>query len=407
MPEPLILTFTRSINAPPEEAFRAFTHATALRDWLCNAAINSPHKGGYLFLHWNEGYSARGSYTVFDPPHKLAFTWDGSREPGVEAVELHFEASGDGTLVTLAHTLPDRTLEWQPVVEVVQKEWPAALENLQSFLETGIDLRVARRPRLGIWMEEEFPLEKAQKLGVPVAEGVLLLGTAENTGAQAAGLVKDDVLVSLNGVKLVDPTSFTQALSGLKAGDKPLIEYYRGAEKHSTPLELGSFPIPELPASPAEFAENVRDIYRQLNRSISEMVQDLNEEQAGTRPAEKEWSAKELIGHFILCERDYQSWVASMLHDNMVMDDIEYRPNMDERIAALVARLRTIPKLMDELALAQEETAALLVALPDQFTHRRKHLYRRAVEWVKGVFEGHYEFEHAEQFKAAIAAAKS
>ena len=137
------------------------------------------------------------------------------------------------------------------------------------------------------------------------------MGRAENTGARAAGLVKDDVLVSLNGVKLVDPTSFDQALRGLKAGDKPIVEYYRGAEKHTTPLELGSFPIPELPASPAELAAKVREIYQQLNRSISELIQDLSEEQAGKRPAEKEWSAKELIGHFILCERDYQSWVAA------------------------------------------------------------------------------------------------
>ena len=406
MPEPLTLTFTRSVKAPPEEAFRAFTHATALRDWLCHAAANSPHKGGYLFLHWKEGYSARGSYTVFEPPHKLTFTWDGSREPGVEAVDLTFEASADGTLVKLAHTLPDRTPEWQPVVAVVQDEWPAALENLQSFLETGIDLRVARRPRLGIWYDEYTP-EKAETLGVPAKEGILLAGTGENTGARAAGLVKDDVLVSLNGVKLVDPSSFDQALRGLKAGDQPIVEYYRGAEKHSMPLELGRFPIPELPASPAELAAKVRDIYRQLNHSISELIQDLNEEQAGKRPAEKEWSAKGLIGHFILCERDYQSWVAAMLHDNVIMDDVEYRPNMDERIDALVVRLRTVPNLMEELALAQEETVALIAALPDTITHRRKHLYRRIVEWENGVFEGHYEFEHAEQLKKIIAAVKN
>ena len=273
MSEPLSLTFTCSVKAPPEEAFRAFTHATALRDWLCHAAANSPHKGGYLYLRWNEGYSARGSYTVFEPPHQLAFTWDGSREPGVEAVDLTFEASGDGTLMTLTHTLPDRTPEWQPVVDVVQEEWTSALENLQSFLETGIDLRVARRPRLGIWYDE-FTKEQAEKLGVPVSEGILLAGTGENTGARAAGLEKDDVLVSLNGVKLVDPRSFDQALRGLKAGDRPIVEYYRGAEKHSTPLELGSFPIPELPASPAELAEKVREIYRQLNHNISELIQD-------------------------------------------------------------------------------------------------------------------------------------
>jgi uncharacterized protein YndB with AHSA1/START domain len=406
MPEPLTLTFTRSINASPEEAFRAFTHATALRDWLCHAAANSPHKGGYLFLHWNEGYSARGSYTVFDPPHKLAFTWDGSREPGVEAVDLTFEASGGGTLVTLAHTLPDRTPEWQPVVDVVQEEWPAALENLQSFLEDGIDLRVARRPRLGIWYDE-FTSHKAEQLGLPVNEGILLEGTAENTGARAVGLVKDDVLVSLNGVKLVDSSSFDQALRGLKAGDKPLVEYYRAGQKLSTPLELGSFSIPELPASPAEFATRVREIYRQLNEKINYLMKDLSEEQADKRPAENEWSAKEIIGHYILMEREYQSWVANMLRDNGIEEDLQMRPNVNERIGALVARLVTMPALFAELALAQEESMVMLAALPEQFTQRRKHLYRRAAGWLLENVEGHFENEHAEQIKQTVAAAKS
>jgi hypothetical protein len=129
------------------------------------------------------------------------------------------------------------------VVEVVRKEWSAGLENLQSFLEDGVDLRVARRPRLGIWMEEEFTPEKAQNLGLPVAEGVLLLGTGENTGARAAGLVKDDVLVSLNG-ELVNCRPSDQALRGCAPAINPLSILPR-AQKLSTPL--GQLPIPNCP----------------------------------------------------------------------------------------------------------------------------------------------------------------
>jgi uncharacterized protein YndB with AHSA1/START domain len=32
------LKFKRTISASPAEVFRAFTHPTALRDWLSNAA---------------------------------------------------------------------------------------------------------------------------------------------------------------------------------------------------------------------------------------------------------------------------------------------------------------------------------------------------------------------------------
>ena len=165
MPEPLTLTFTRSVNASPEEAFRAFTHATALRDWLCHAASNSPHKGGYLFLHWNEGYSARGSYTLFDPPHKLAFTWDGSREPGVEAVDLLFEASGRrysgdaGAHPARPHTRMAARGRSRPGGMACRAGEPAVLPGDRH--------RPARRAPAapGHLDEDEFTPEKAQKSG--------------------------------------------------------------------------------------------------------------------------------------------------------------------------------------------------------------------------------------------------
>ena len=287
----------------------------------------------------------------------------------------------------------------------LSKHWPELLENLQSVLESGNDLRQLRRPRLGIMMDE-FTAEKAAKLGVPVKEGVLIEGTVENTGARAAGLVKDDVLFSLNGVVLQSWDSFGQALQGLKAGDRPLVEFYRGAEKHSVPLELSSFPIPEPPLAPADLAAKVSELNQTTRTKMADLLSGLSDAQAGMRPSEKEWSAKELVAHFILCERDIQSWVANMLMDNDIPDSLMFQPNVDERIGALVARLGSLEALMNELALAQGETCALLAALPEKFTSRRKHLYRRAAEWVLEVGPTHFEEEHLEQFKTAIEAAK-
>ncbi len=33
-----LVSFKRTVNASPLETYRAFTHTTALRDWLCDAA---------------------------------------------------------------------------------------------------------------------------------------------------------------------------------------------------------------------------------------------------------------------------------------------------------------------------------------------------------------------------------
>jgi hypothetical protein len=243
-------------------------------------------------------------------------------------------------------------------------------------------------------------------LGVPVSQGVLLHGTAEGTGAQAAGLLKDDVLVSLNGVPLLDPTSFDAALRGLKAGDRPIVEYYRGTEKRSTPLELGNFPIPELPDVAGELAAKVRQVYAEARAAMRAQVEGLTDEQAAARPAEGQWSANELVAHFVLMERDYQSWVADMLNDTPVEDWLQMRPNVQPRISALTARLSTLPALLEELERAQEETAALIEAFPASFVRDRKHLYRRAALWEIEGHPSHYFEEHKEQFQAAIDAAR-
>ncbi len=47
---PPMFTFKRNVHAAPEEVYRAFTHATALRDWLCSLASIEPRLNGALFL---------------------------------------------------------------------------------------------------------------------------------------------------------------------------------------------------------------------------------------------------------------------------------------------------------------------------------------------------------------------
>jgi hypothetical protein len=286
----------------------------------------------------------------------------------------------------------------------LERFWHDALENLASVIETGVDLRFARRPRLGIAMDEFTP-EKAQRLGVPVSQGVLIAGTAPGSGAEAAGILKDDVLVSMNGVPLADYNSFPSALEGLKAGDSPTVAYYRGPQRFEVPLRLGKFPIPEFPASGRELAAKVRELDAEVSRAMRELLAGLSEEQASRRPASEEWSAKEMVGHFILTERDFQGWAADMLNDIPVEDSLLFRPNVTIRIDALIDRLRTLPALLDELALAKEETAALLEKLPESFTLNRKHLYRRLAQWEIEYVPAHYQDEHLEQFKTIIQAA--
>src|SRR5215217_7184506 len=56
------LTATRTVDAKSSEVFRAFTNTGALRDWLCNSAQVDLRKGGRIYLWWNEGYHAAGTF---------------------------------------------------------------------------------------------------------------------------------------------------------------------------------------------------------------------------------------------------------------------------------------------------------------------------------------------------------
>ena len=407
------LKFQRTVNAPPAEVFRAFTHPTALRDWLCNAAQTDARKGGRLYLWWDDGYYADGVFTEFEPGQKLAFSWDGMGEPGPMRIHVSFTAkngrsasqpSGEGTVVTVKHGGIGTGSKWADTLRAFERAWPMSLENLQSVLETGVDLRYARLPRLGI-LVGDFNPEIAAQLGAPVTQGIRLEGTFEGTGARAAGLLKDDVMVKLGGKKAVDFPSLTRALEGRQAGDKVPVVFYRGKEKQTAIMELSRRPIPEVPSTAAELAEAARKLYAGRQANFAKRLEGVTEAEAERRPAPNEWNLKELVAHFIACERDLQSWAAQMLNDREVGDSLEFRPNVTLRLGGIVARYPTLTALLEELKRADDESVTLLAALPSEFV-ARKHLYWRVALWITQVTPSHLPDEHAEQLRATLEAAR-
>ncbi|MEK7786242.1 MAG: SRPBCC domain-containing protein, partial [Chloroflexota bacterium] len=353
---PSTFSFKQTINAPPAEVYRAFTHATALRDWLCDAAQAEARVGGRLYLWWGSGFYMSGEFTALEPGKKIVFTWDGKGEPAPTKVQVSLKDAprNGGTAVTLTHSGVGSGVAWASTVHAIMKDWPESLANLASALETGIDLRYANRPRLGIFFAEFNP-QVAQRLNVPAKKGILLEGTMEDSGARAAGLQKDDVIVKFDG-KTVDINALGAVLDAHKAGDKVEAVFYRGGEKKTVTVELSRRPIPEVPATAAELAEVVRKNYVDMDAELAKMLEGVTEEEASHK-AGAEWSLKELACHFIAMERDFQSWVADMLNDRPVNDDLEMRPNVNERLRALAGRFGTLAALLTELRQAQTETA--------------------------------------------------
>ena len=399
---PSALRLKRLVNAPPAETFRMFTHPVALRDWLCDAAQVEPQKGGRLYLWWSSGAHATGAYTTFEPGKRLAIEWHHSREPEPARVRIALAAKDGGTQVTLTHALGPGP-KWRKVAPAAREAWESALEHLQSALETGIDLRIARLPRLGIFIDD-FNAEIAARLGVPVDKGIRLAGVADGAGAQAAGLQKDDVIVKLGGKKVSDFASLGAALQDRQAGEVVPVLFYRGDRKMSAQMELSKRPQAEMPPL-AELVDRVRKKYSEIDAGFAKLVEGVSEDEAGSRPSTDAWSVKDAIAHFILMERDTQSWFAQMANDREIGESLEFRPNVEARVRAVREVHPALDVLLDELMRSEQETVAMLSALPAEFV-TRKHLYRRVTGWMLEVIPGHFTEEHLGLMQAAIQSAR-
>ena len=80
-----------------------------------------------------------------------------------------------------------------------------------------------------------------QNLPKEVEGGAIVTNVDSNSAAAKAGIVVQDVIVSINGTKIKDSNDLRKYLyTELEVGDKAQLEVYRGNEKVSVQLELMS-----------------------------------------------------------------------------------------------------------------------------------------------------------------------
>lgn len=399
------LKFRRALNAPPSEVYRAFTRASTLRQWFCDAAQADAHKGGRLYVWWNDGYYASGEFTALDPDRKLAFTWLGKDEPASTRVQITLKsAPGNGaTEIAVAHSGLGAGKKWADSVKGLEAGWSAALENLQSVLETGEDLRVVRRPMLGITDLEALTPEIVRRLGVPVTQGIRIGGVVEGMGAQAAGLQKDDVIVSLGGRKTATWPALINALQAHHAGDEVAVVFYRGSEKRTVPMKLSRRPLPTPPPTAGAMAEAYRQFTAEADAGLVRLFEGVSEAEADHRPAPNEWSAKQVLTHLIASERDNHTGIAELITDTERWQD-DFENELTARPAGTLGVYPTVTALLDELKRSEAETAAMLAALPAEFVARKRSYWRLCTNLIQPPSHVH---THYDQIRAAIEAARA
>ena len=396
------LSFSQIVKAPLNEVYRAFTNATAIREWLCDVSTMLARPNGRIYLAWNSGYYTSGEFTAVTPKEQLEFIWHGRGEPGPSQVTVGFSEKEGGTLVTLEHSGIGTGEAWSKALVEIEKGWKAGLENLVSVLETGEDLRLVRRPMLGITLAD-FNAEIAKQLGIPVTEGIRLDGVLDGMGAKAAGLQANDVLVGMAGQTADDFTSLANVLQGFNGGDKVEVVFYRGPEKKTVMMELSKRPIPEIPSSAKGLAGGVQEINTKVFSDLDDFLIGVSEEEAAFKIAPEEWSIKEVIAHFIQGERFNQAYINEMVFSEERFSD-GYGDNLQAYIDATVTAYPTLKDLVLEFKRNSSEVVSTLEKLPDEFVARKSTFWRMSYNLLQDPY--HY-FSHKEQMQAALDAARS
>lgn len=395
------ITVETFVKVPVKFAYRAFTNSTSLREWLCDVATVQPHPRGRMYLWWRGDFYSSGHYLELDENKRVKFRWYSSIDPAPTEVTVTVTEKDGGSLVSLAHDVPDDP-SWAKMAEGFRENWVSSLENLKSVLETGIDLRFANRPMLGI-VPGDFTPEQAKALRVPVREGLRLDDVVDNMGAKRSGLQRDDVLVEMAGQPITnDPNSLPNAIAGKKGGDKVQVVFYRGAERKTVNMELGRRPMPKVAFDPVELARQAREIYEPALTKLEGCFDSYTDEQAMKRPAPGEWSALEVVAHLIHGERFNSLFLTSLIDGYEITSD-GFGTNVTAQAEATVKANPSIKMMLYTLRRTVEEVLAYTELIPAEFTENAGSYYRFGSNLLQPNFHIN---AHMQQIKEALAAAK-
>lgn len=395
------MDFERTVDGAPDEVFYAFSTAQGWRDWMCDSARFEARPKGTYQLSWNQGWYASGSvHSVVSPDH-LQMSWRGADDPGETEVEIHLSAAGEQTRVTIHHSGFGDEPVWERVRDSVKRGWDTGFENLESIFHKGVDLRISRRPMLGIFVND-YNETIAREIGVPIFKGVRIDKAVKGMGAEAAGIQSDDVVVEMNGNPITGFTDLAGALSGQHAGDQIPVVFYRGPERMTVDMTLSGRQLADVPLDPRAIADTLRPIYTTIMEDLRKVFDGVSEVEADRPPGPEEWSAKGIVAHLIDSEGYTQAQIAEFLYDG----EREYPDqagNVDEVVEAIVEVTPTIPALLDRLERCKHQTLALL-SRATKLKSRKGPLWRLGQALLQ-VPDSH-ERNHMEQIQRAIEAAR-
>jgi len=399
MPDDTFIVYEKMIDAPADLIYRAFTSAAAYREWLCDVSSTNPTQGGWVYLAWNNGYFASGEFTQLIPNKAVSMTWIGRGEPGWTQVDVVIMPTENQAFkVVLRHSGIGQTDAWVTARGQISKGWELGLDNLKSTLEEGRNLRLMNRPLIGIFPYEYdiYSDSEKKRLGFPVDYGVLVSNVVPNYGADKAGIRSDDLIVAIDGLKVDNIAGLFGVISEYAPGDQITIEAYRGSERLTFTVDTTPQIVQALPGSPEELAKEIEANSTRLLETLDKVVSGVSEAEASYSPGGEKWSVKETLVHFILHERNLQTWINDLAYDPACSCEVNPGHCLF-RIRATLTTYPTLNDLMAELRRSFKETVATVAFLEPSFTQRKASYWRLGYELLEKMLPYQEYVRHMEE----------
>lgn len=365
------LEFSKTIDAPLDIIWSMLTNRDDLCDWLSNDAHVRVREGGFATLIWREppnytdGPHAYCVYKTVIENEKLVMSWqDGSDQ--VTKVKFLLEEADGKVKLNVWHkgfTDDERASHYENF-------WNEHLHTLQVQLETGARPDISERIIVGIMMDnsEETRPEK----------GVLVDRSIDGFSAASAGIQAGDIIVEVAGEEINENMGIGTVTGEYKPGDVIDVAYLRDGEKHIVNVSLKGHPIPDIPATFDEMAQQHRDEYDRVNGAMEKALEGVSQEIAEFSKDDN--SILRQLAVMINRQRHTFEWLATYANGPRRINPYYTE---SERLQALITVHKTVRGLFKALRDTQDETIAMIKAFDKAMEQRKAYMWWMAFEiWL-------------------------
>jgi uncharacterized protein YndB with AHSA1/START domain len=137
-------TLRIAIPSDPASIFDYLVDAKKLESWFPDQAVSEAQLGGRYHFRWKDSPDVwSGRYTSFIRGNSLAYTWQAPGDAYETNVQIKLIPQAGGTLLEMTHS----GFTSNAALDKAIKSWLFYLDNLQSVISGGADLREQQRQK--------------------------------------------------------------------------------------------------------------------------------------------------------------------------------------------------------------------------------------------------------------------